>query len=310
MKQFKTHKSEPRFKTRKLNLNPNSNLTLVKSIDKAQIKTVSCDIWNQWLAGFVDGDGCFLVSKAGQLSCEITTSLDDEPMLREIQKILGGSVRLRSGTRSVRWRLTHKEGMRDLCERVNGHIRLNIRMKQFEKVCALLNITCIPPMELCENSGYIAGLWDADGSITIGVSKSSASHSILPKTHGKITRLIYSRGHDQLSIVIDSSDKTLLNSCKTALSLGSIITKTASDDPKQRRPNVHYRFYWRSFDDVYRWKAYLRNTKVGCSVKHRRTSLVDVYFELKARKAHLAQENSVLWKRWRDFCHAWFTVSK
>ncbi len=267
-------------------------------------------VWNEWLAGLVDADGCFLISKAGQLSCEVTAHCDDEPMLREIQKTLGGSVKSRAGSKSVRWRLTHKVGMRDLCTRVNGLIRFNIRLKQFEKVCACLNLTCLPPAKLCKNSGYIAGLWDGDGSITLSVQKSSPSHSVLPKDYGKMTRLIYSRGHHQLTITIDSSDKTLLESCKTALNLGSIITKNPSADPKHRHLNVHYRLYWRGFDEINLWKLYLRNVKAGRSVKHRRTFLVYKYFELKAQKAHLAEEDSALWKRWRNFCRLWYNIPK
>ena len=173
----------------------------------------------------------------------------------------------------------------------------------------------IPPVTLCKNSGYVAGLWDGNGSITIGVSKSSASNSVLPHIYGKMIRLIYSRGHHQLSIHIDSSEKALLDSCKSVLNHGSIISKNPYDNPKHRGTGCngrcpHYRFYWTSFDDVNRWKVYLEKTKAGRSVKHRRLRLVHRYFKLKAQKAHLAEETSALWKRWRDFCHAWYNIPK
>src|SRR5690606_7969814 len=31
--------------------------------------------WNQWLAGLIDGDGCFLLSKKGYASLEITMDI-------------------------------------------------------------------------------------------------------------------------------------------------------------------------------------------------------------------------------------------
>jgi ubiquinol-cytochrome c reductase cytochrome b subunit len=53
--------------------------------------------FSQWLAGFIDGDGCFLLSKRGYTSLEITTSSKDEEMLRKIQNKYGGSIKARAG---------------------------------------------------------------------------------------------------------------------------------------------------------------------------------------------------------------------
>jgi len=39
----------------------------------------------QWVAGLIDGDGCFLVSKAGYISCEITIGSNDLHCLRILQ---------------------------------------------------------------------------------------------------------------------------------------------------------------------------------------------------------------------------------
>jgi hypothetical protein len=267
-------------------------------------------IWNQWLAGFIDADGTLLINKHGLSCCEITTDVYDEPMLREIQNRLGGSVKSRAGSASVRWRLTHRDGMIDLCNRINGHVRLNIRRKQLECVCALLNIHYTPPMNLATDSGYMAGLFDGDGSVTIAVSKTSAARSILPGRFGKITRLCYSRGHHQLSVHIDSSDRNLLESCQTALGIGKIITKAPSLDPAQRRrPNTHYRWYWGRYEHVCAWQAYLRRVKAGRSVKHRRLLMTERYFELKSQKCHIAVENSAMFKRWSQFCHSWFNAN-
>jgi hypothetical protein len=56
------------------------------------------------LAGFIDGDGCFLVSKKGYTSLEITTHRKDEEILRKIQNKYGGKVKARAGLNGVRYR--------------------------------------------------------------------------------------------------------------------------------------------------------------------------------------------------------------
>jgi hypothetical protein len=76
--------------------------------------------FNQWLAGLIDGDGYLLVTKDGNTGCEITVGLEDERMLRIIQNKMGGNIKLRSGAKSVRYRLHNKIGMLDLINRING----------------------------------------------------------------------------------------------------------------------------------------------------------------------------------------------
>lgn len=268
-------------------------------------------VWDQWLAGFIDANGYLEILKQGTSTCEITTDVNNEPMLREIQNRLGGSVKYRAGGASVRWRLTDRKGMTNLCKRINGHVRYDRRRKQFIQVCALLDIVCLPPVELTPDSGYIAGLFDGDGSVTISVHKASAEHSILPGRYGKAVRLSYSRGNHQLSVHIDSTDRDLLELCHNTLALGSVITKQPSSDQKRRRPNIHYRWYMRSYADVCLIHAYFRRTNIGPrSVKHKRLLLMEQYFKLKDEGCHLAYPLSAMFKRWSTFCHRWFGISQ
>ena len=47
--------------------------------------------FNEWLAGLIDGDGCFQLSKQGYASLEITMEIRDKHCLYIIkQKIIGG----------------------------------------------------------------------------------------------------------------------------------------------------------------------------------------------------------------------------
>ena len=121
----------------------------------------------EWLAGVIDGDGCFLVSKQGYTSLEITTGLEDLFLLRFIQNKLGGSVKMRSGAKAYRYRLHNKEGMINLIQNINGLIRHSTRLTQLHRVCLVLNISVISPISLNKFSGWFPGFFDADGTIGI-----------------------------------------------------------------------------------------------------------------------------------------------
>ena len=60
--------------------------------------------------------------------------LKDEHALAIIKQNLGGSIKLRSGVKALRYRLHNKLGMLELINRINGNIRHTSRIKQLEKV--------------------------------------------------------------------------------------------------------------------------------------------------------------------------------
>ncbi|RYE16101.1 MAG: hypothetical protein EOP34_00320 [Rickettsiales bacterium] len=105
------------------------------------------------MAGLIDGDGSLLVSKSGYPSCEITMSLQDEHALAIIKQKLGGSIKLRSGVKALRYRLHNKKGMTELINRINGKIRHTSRIKQLELICINLNIKIIYPTVINEING-------------------------------------------------------------------------------------------------------------------------------------------------------------
>ena len=266
--------------------------------------------FDSWLAGFIDADGYFGLSKAGQLTCEITTDVADESLLRKLQATFGGSVKSRAGSASVRWRLTDQRGMKHLIQRVNGHIRFNVRCVQLERACERLGLTFLKSNPLSPNSGYFAGLFAGDGSITIGVGKSSRARSVLTGRYGKVQRLIYGRGHSQLRLQIDSSDRDLLQTCCEVLKLGTVIKKNPSKHARHRGPHEHYRWVWSSFDHVCAWRAYEARLTAPKSIKHRRLVLANRYFHLKQDGCHLAPTDSGLFKRWLNFCYVWYDCQK
>jgi hypothetical protein len=144
--------------------------------------------FNQWLAGLIDGDGSFLVSKSGYSSCEITVALADERILRIIQNKLGGSIKARAGVKAIRWRLHNRSGMLDLTNRINGYIRHTNRLIQLNYVCALLNIEIKSPDILHNKHAWFSGFFDADGTIGFYLKGSDSN----PQLTLSVTNKFYS----------------------------------------------------------------------------------------------------------------------
>jgi hypothetical protein len=77
----------------------------------------------------------------------------DEYALKFIQNKLGGSLKVRSGVKALRYRLHNKEGMINLINRINGNIRHTSRFKQLNHICTILNIELLSPNALSNNHG-------------------------------------------------------------------------------------------------------------------------------------------------------------
>lgn len=143
--------------------------------------------FNEWLAGIIDGDGSFLVSKLGHSCCEITMGENDYHTLMSIKNKLGGSVKLRAGVRAYRYRLHNREGMVNLVNRVNGNIRNSKRVPAFIKVCISLNIPYRPAAALSGTSNaWFSGFFDADGTITAKLDTQSPSITISVSNKEKV----------------------------------------------------------------------------------------------------------------------------
>ena len=119
----------------------------------------------EWLAGFIDGDGCFLLSKKGYASLEIVTQLRDKKCLYLIKQKFGGSVKLISGNNYLRYRLHHKNGLLNLIDKVNGLLQNPIRIIQLGKICEKYNIELKDSKPLTYFNGWLSGFFDTDGSI-------------------------------------------------------------------------------------------------------------------------------------------------
>ena len=261
------------------------------------IYTLEEQKWNQWLAGLIDGDGYLTIKKNNVAVCEITMSIGDEPLLEKIKQVLGGNIRPRNGYRAVRYRLSHQQGMRELINRINGHIRNNVRVTQFKKVCTHFDIEWIHTLSLTNTNAYTAGFFDADGSIYISVLKSSSENSTLVGINGKIKRLAESGAYHQLGIEISNKYKENLIIFQKAFGFGSI--REINNGKKE------YYIYKIPLANIKDFQEYIRKFPLH-SVKKKRFLILKEYFYLKNIKAHLAKKNTVKNKRWVKFCQKWY----
>jgi LAGLIDADG DNA endonuclease family protein len=104
--------------------------------------------FNQWLAGLIDGDGCFQLSTKGYASLEIVAHIRDKNCLYQIKQKFGGAIKLRTNLNHLRFRMHHKQGMLDIIKAVNGEIRNPIRLLQLNKICEKYNIPVLQPAPL------------------------------------------------------------------------------------------------------------------------------------------------------------------
>jgi hypothetical protein len=144
--------------------------------DKGSPRKDNDERFYEWLAGIIDGDGCFLLSKKGYASLEIVTQLRDKKCLYLIKQNFGGSVKLTAGDNYLRYRLHHKAGLINLIDKVNGLIQNPIRILQLGRICRArsaqlryasekYNIELKEPKALTYYNGWLAGFIDTDGSI-------------------------------------------------------------------------------------------------------------------------------------------------
>nr|YP_010692861.1 intron-encoded RNA maturase [Periconia digitata]WCA44860.1 intron-encoded RNA maturase [Periconia digitata] len=227
--------------------------------------------FKQWLAGLIDGDGCFLLTKKGYASLEITMDIRDERALQAVKNIYGGSIKLRSGVSALRYRLHNKQGLLNLVNDVNGHIRNPVRLIQLNYICVNYNIDLIYPEKLTLHNGWLSGFFDADGTITINSSTWQLSISASQKTSEILTPLVELYGG---YVYID------------------------------RGGNGSFKWYVTKKEEILNLIEYFKKYP-SKSAKNSRLHLVPKIYEFKSMKAHLAPSGSLLAKSWDTLMNKW-----
>nr|YP_010835554.1 hypothetical protein NQY40_pgp089 [Ulva meridionalis]WFS80022.1 hypothetical protein [Ulva meridionalis] len=261
--------------------------------------------WDEWFAGVVDGDGYFYINKKKEISFELTTALVDLNVLHNIKnKLKAGSIKSRSGSNSFRYRVKARLVIENIIHRLNGKLYNPARINQFEKVCYILKIRMKKSPYMLEiPNGYLAGLIDSDGTISISISKTDAITSQKPGKAGKIARLSQSRGYNQIYLKITSIYKEPLFLINRSYNFGTIYTE--KKNIKNKKPKNQYHFTITNYEDFCKLDEILYQYPLQSSKMHRcRLSLK--YFEYKKLKLHLKDFDTIEYKTWLNFCKLWF----
>lgn len=176
-----------------LNQVNNPQVTKVQSIQVGTSETIRLlldDNWYEWLAGLIDGDGYFALSKKGYASLEITMDMKDAKCLYQVKQHFGGSVKRRSGVKAIRYRLHDYKGLLFAINKLNGRIRNPIRQLQLSKVCKQYSINFLFPKGLIKETGWLAGFFDSDGTIIINKTNLQISISIFQRTSELLNPLV------------------------------------------------------------------------------------------------------------------------
>ena len=255
----------------KIYLNSNTDLNLDNAIEDKQPSFNKS--FNQWLAGLIDGDGCFQLTKKGYASLEIVMETRDKHCLYQIKQKFGGSIKLRSGLNWLRYRMHHKKGMLDLINAVNGEIRNPVRLLQLNKICDKYNIPIIQPSILTYNSGWFSGFFDSDGSVYLNLVSSQMFITVLQKNKYLLDLLVDLYG-------------------------GTVYIQKES-------------FKWTIYkkQEIIKLLDYFTICP-SRSAKNNRLKSIKRYLELRELKAHLASNNSILGKAWKKFLLKWDKFEK
>ena len=274
-------------------------------MNKKQTRIRKEILWNQWFAGLVDGDGYFYKNKSHEISFELTTHITDIRLCYNIKnKLKAGSIKIRGGQNSTRYRVKQRDCILNIINRLNGKLQHPTRLKQFMLCCSILNVKFIvPPLKIDRESGYLAGLIDSDGTLTICVSKTNQVNSQLSGLHGKIKRLEQSRGYNQIQVKITSISKHLLSTIQKSYDVGVIY----AEKPNKKNKSPNYKYHWTltSKPEFFWLSEYLRKIPLK-SVKMHRMRLIKYYFYYKQLGYNLRGSSTLEYKIWCKFCKSWF----
>jgi len=231
---------------------------------------VSINPFNEWLAGVIDGDGCFLLTKKGYASLEITIQLRDVRCLNIIKHKYGGSIKVRANQNHLRYRLHNKKGLLNFIAGINGLIRNPIRMLQLSKICEKYDIPFYYPNKLIYYNGWLSGFFDTDGSVYLNLKAA------------------------QVYITVGQKNKLLLDPLKELYG-GNVYLSKGPD---------HFKWVVYRKKEIVQLINYFKLYQPR-SGKLARVNLILKYYKLRELGAHRVSTDSILGKAWKQFLIKW-----
>ena len=226
----------------------------------------------QWIAGVIDGDGNFYISKKGYVELSVVMEPRDIACLYKIKQRYGGSVKATSHAKAVRFRLHHMAGIQQVIKDVNGLIQNPVRLLQFKKVCNLYNVEIIPSVELKYDSAYLSGFFDSDGSVYFN------------KQSMQVFITVTQKGRELLDILVPVYGGVVRSSNKNATAFKWTVSK------KMDVLNL--------IDNYFHWNNCV-------SAKNKKFGLVKHFYYLSSIGALKAPEDSVLGRSFISFVKRW-----
>ncbi|KAM9967969.1 hypothetical protein ACTFIW_000505 (mitochondrion) [Dictyostelium discoideum] len=172
--------------------------------ERYPLKTVPSDDYLTWFIGFVEGDGCFLVTNRNDLMFIVTQGIDNLDVLNEIKDTFGFGVLTNQGKSKRVWRFVVQDlvnieliillfngniilpkrqvRFRNFIEQYNVKTKKGIRFEKIEEIKRKL----VPSL----NTAWISGFTDSEGCFTI---------SIINQEKLRIKYIISQKGEENIS---------------------------------------------------------------------------------------------------------------
>ena len=201
--------------------------------------------FNEWLAGLIDGDGYFILTKKGYTSCEICMDVRDKKALYEIKYKYGGSIKPVSGAKALKYKLRNKKGLVYLINDINGLIRNPTRLLQMNKLCDKYEIDLKYPKPLTYNNGWLSGFIDSDGSVYLNEKSGQIFISITQKNKFLLEPLthLYGGRIDILSPKIEAFKYVIYRKNELYSLIDNYFIKYPLKTEKYKRVNLIKEFY-------------------------------------------------------------------
>lgn len=155
-----------------------------RTSETTRVTSLTEENFNFWLAGFIDGNGCFYEHKQNYIYSEIRSHAKEIQIIHKIKKhVGGGSATTRTDQQTSRHCLYKKQLIFNLLNLINGKLRLELRIKQFSNLCDLHKVQIKPKnRDPLITNAWASGLFESDGSFLVNRKTFQCTIHISQKT--------------------------------------------------------------------------------------------------------------------------------